>query len=88
MDNYIRGKYLALGFVRDIDLYGAHSACEAAAFGQKRPVEAWSKVLFIRSIYQSCWTAVGCQSESDQLRAEIPADLPASRSRARLARNV
>jgi len=38
-DNYIRGKYLALGFVRDIDLYGAHSACEAAALGQKRPLK-------------------------------------------------
>ena len=33
-DNYIRGKYLGLGFVRDTDLHGAHSACEAAASGQ------------------------------------------------------
>jgi hypothetical protein len=34
MDNHIRGKYLALRIVRDIDLYGAHSDCEAAAMGQ------------------------------------------------------
>ena len=40
MDNYIRSKYLALGFVRDIDLYGAHSACEAAALGQKQPLNS------------------------------------------------
>ena len=35
-DNSIRGRYLGLGFVRDTDLHGAHSDCEAAALGHQQ----------------------------------------------------